>query len=356
MMAAESKYSLTWRVTPDLLGILTREGYFESTNPAWQTVLGYRSSEIESRHFFDFIHPADIARTHSAFDQIKSGRPVLAFENRYRHRDGGYRDLSWNSIPEGDKFFCSARDITQQKANETALRSTEAEARFREQFVAVLGHDLRNPLAAISAAARMIGREIQSHDVKAMLDSIDGSVDRMTRMIDDVMDFTRARLGGGITIERDSDTPLRPSLEHTVNEIRLGHPGIRIDEKMDFRDPVHCDAQRICQMLSNLLANAVAHGSPDQPILVAARDEGERFVLSVRNSGDPIPTEMRDSLFDPFARGNLRENGSGLGLGLFIASQIAQAHHGRLDFRSDRSATEFTFVMHRQDGTPSPAG
>lgn len=349
MMAAESEYSLTWRVTPDLLGILNDKGYFESTNPAWHTVLGYRASDIESRRFFDFIHPADIARSHSAFDQIRSGRPILGFENRYRHRDGSYRHLSWNSVPEGDKFFCSARDITEQKANEIALRSTEAKARFREQFVGVLGHDLRNPLAAISAAARMIGREIQSHDIKAMLDSIEGSVDRMARMIDDVMDFTRARLGGGITIDRNSDTPLRPALEHTVNEIRLGHPHIQIDERISFDDPVHCDPQRICQMLSNLLANAVSHGSHDQPIVVVAKDDGNRFTLSVSNSGDPIPTEARDNLFDPFARGRLGENGDGLGLGLFIASQIAQAHHGRLSFRSTSDATVFTFVMNRHE-------
>lgn len=347
MMAAESKYSLTWRVTPDLLGVLNGEGYFEATNPAWLRVLGYRASDIETRRFFDFIHPADIARTHSAFDQIRNGRPVLGFENRYRHRDGSYRHLSWNSVPEGDKFFCSARDITEQKANEIALRSTEAEARFREQFIAVLGHDLRNPLAAISAAARMIGREVQGDDVSTMLESIDGSVDRMTRMIDDVMDFTRARLGGGITVERSRDAPLRPALEHAINEIRLSHPHIQIDERISFDDPVYCDPQRICQMLSNLLANAVAHGSHDHPVTVIASHDDDRFTLSVANSGDPIPPEARGSLFDPFARGRTGESGDGLGLGLFIAAQIAHAHHGRLSFRSNENATEFTFVMHR---------
>ncbi|MBI6628890.1 PAS domain-containing sensor histidine kinase [Pontibaca sp. S1109L] len=347
MIAAESKYSLTWRVTPDLLGILNNEGYFEATNPAWQRVLGYHPSDIQSRRFFEFIHPADLARTHSAFDQILIGKPILGFENRYRHRNGSYRYLSWNGVPEGDKFFCSARDITEQKANEIALRSTEAEARFREQFIAVLGHDLRNPLAAISAAGRMIARSVQDQDVNAMLGTIDGSVDRMTRMIDDVMDFTRARLGGGITIERRRDIPLRPSLEHAINEIRLSHPHIQIEERINFDDPVYCDPQRICQMLSNLLANAVAHGSHAHPVIVVANDDDDRFMLSVINSGDPIPTEARDSLFEPFTRGlaGEGEGADGLGLGLFITAQIAEAHHGRLSFRSDRTATEFTFVM-----------
>ena len=144
-----------WHVTPDLLGVLDRDGHFTQTNPAWAHTLGYTAEQIQNRPFFDFLHPDDLAASKEGFAEILDGTPVLNLVNRYRHADGSYRWLSWNAAPDGDKFFCSARDITASKLTQTRLDRRNQEAQFREQFIAVLGHDLRNPVAAVNAARRL---------------------------------------------------------------------------------------------------------------------------------------------------------------------------------------------------------
>lgn len=338
---------LTWLVTPDMLGVLSRDGHFADTNPAWFKVLGYQSEEIENCQFFDFIHPDDLRRTRAAFEKINKGFPILNFVNRYRRRDGGYEWLSWNCVPEGDSFFCSARCITAEKENEAALKTREEEAKLREQFIAVLGHDVRNPLAAINAAARMIGRHTDDAEIGEMVTSIEGSTARIARLIDDVMDFARARLGGGLTMDRHAFHDVKPILEHTVREIGLAHPETQIVTEYDFCDPIHCDAGRIAQLISNLLANAVVHGETGAPVTVSAQDRDGSFYLWVTNCGAPITPEVREMLFEPFARSNVRQSQQGLGLGLFIAREIARAHGGDLTVTSDETGTVFTFRMPR---------
>lgn len=342
------RYSLTWKVTPDLLGILSDSGRFEHTNPAWQKTLGLKPEEIESREFFDFIHPDDIARTRDAFVRMKLGHPILNFENRYRHSDGSYRWLSWNAVPEGGLYYCSARDITEHKETAEALQVSETAARFREQFIAVLGHDLRNPLAAIASANRMMRREAQSATTLELLDATQGAVDRMAALIDDLMDFARSQLGQGISVDLNGAAPLKPLLEQAVTEIALTHPDARIETVLEFADPLTCDPDRIAQLLSNLLSNAITHGDPKQPICVRAEDRNGAFVLTVTNSGPPIPEKAIAMLFQPFFRAKLEGSQKGLGLGLFIATEIAKAHGGSLTVASDTDATVFTFEMPRQ--------
>ncbi|MCJ2066004.1 PAS domain-containing protein [Methylobacterium sp. J-088] len=111
----------TWEVTPDLLGVLNDEGYFESSNPAWMRLLGWTEEEIRSTIFFDFLHPDDLARNHEAFEAIKRGQPALRFENRYRTKAGDYRWLSWVAVPENGKFYCTARDVTAEKEQADTL-------------------------------------------------------------------------------------------------------------------------------------------------------------------------------------------------------------------------------------------
>lgn len=341
------KYSLTWHVTPDLLGILSDAGHFENTNPAWFTTLGLKPDEIERRDFFDFIHPDDIDRTKTAFERIRQGEPILGFENRYRHKDGSYRWLSWNAVPESGRYYCSARDITDHKEAIAALIDSERDARLREQFIAVLGHDLRNPLAAISSATRMIRRETQSETTLKLLDITDGSVDRMAALIKNLMDFAKARLGGGIAVERSQAAQLIPVIEQAVTEIELGHPDIQIERHLDFEDPVDCDAVRIAQLLSNLLSNAVVHGDAGHPIRVIATVSNGLFSLSVANVGRPIPKSTLQMLFQPFFRARADDHQQGLGLGLYIAMEIARAHGGTLTATSDEELTVFTFEMPR---------
>jgi sigma-B regulation protein RsbU (phosphoserine phosphatase) len=233
-------------------------------------------------------------------------------------------------------------------ARDTATVSLENEretSELREQFIAVLGHDLRNPLASISAGARILGRDAKSdreHQVVAMLQS---TVVRMAGLIDNVLDFARGRLGGGIALDRNAFAPLVPVLHQVIDELRLTSPGRVISEEYAIDVPVNCDRSRIGQLVSNLVGNAITHGASDRPVRVRAATEEGLFKLTVANAGEPIPEGAMARLFEPFFRGEVRASRQGLGLGLHIASQIAKAHEGVLTVTSTAEETRFSFVM-----------
>ena len=239
-----------------------------------------------------------------------------------------------------------------RKASEEAGMSMQSDlelerenAELREQFIAVLGHDLRNPVAAIGAALTILRKEQQTDRSKTILDLAQGSVARMSGLIDNVLDFARGRLGGGVVLNRDASQPLAPLLLQVVDELRSAHPDRRIEADIRLDDPVDCDRSRIGQLVSNLLGNAVTHGDPQEPIRVAATTNGGLFELSVSNGGQPIPAQAMERLFQPFFRGEVRPSQQGLGLGLHIASEIARAHGGTIDVSSTEAETRFTFRM-----------
>lgn len=231
-------------------------------------------------------------------------------------------------------------DLATSEAN---LSDAQSGSQLREQFIAVLGHDLRNPLAAIDAGRRMLEKEHSDRKSMRVLRLMGESVDRMSGLISNVMDFARGRLGGGIGIERTSGQRIEPLLAQVINEIKSGHPDRVIETRFDLSQAIDVDHARIAQMFSNLLGNAVTHGAIDQPIVILASVADGHFELAVANGGEPIPPAAMARLFQPFARGEVRANMEGLGLGLYIASQIAEAHGGRLDVKSDEEETRFTF-------------
>jgi phosphoserine phosphatase RsbU/P len=168
---------------------------------------------------------------------------------------------------------------------------------------------------------------------------------RMSGLIDDVLDFARGRMGGGLTMERDAAEPLEPTLRQVVAELGSSFPDRKVEAQFDLAEPVHCNRDRIAQLFSNLLGNALSYGAVEKPIRVGAMAAGGVFELSVANAGDPIPSAARERLFLPFSRGAVRPSQNGLGLGLYIASEIAKAHGGVLDVVSTEEETRFTFRM-----------
>ncbi len=225
-----------------------------------------------------------------------------------------------------------------------ALRSERHTARLREEFIAVLGHDLRNPLQAINSGLTLIGRTRLEEKAARVVPAMQASVMRMGGLIDDVLDFARGRMGDGLILSRTA-CDLEPVLSHVVTELRIGHPERVVDTDFTLDEPVSCDPARLSQLLSNLLANALTYGARDKPVLVHARAGGEDFTLSVSNQGEAISAEMLERLFEPFERGAERRSQQGLGLGLYIASEIAAAHGGALTATSTREETRFTFWM-----------
>jgi signal transduction histidine kinase len=232
-------------------------------------------------------------------------------------------------------------------SSEATLVNERHTSELREQFIAVLGHDLRNPLASIAAGARLLSRPQPPEKANSIVEMVLNSVDRMTGLIDNVLDFASGRLGGGLSVNRTPDHELEPALIQVVEELRASWPNRVIETEFDLAGPVNCDRGRLAQLLSNLLSNALRYGAEGAPVRVAARLSGPEFVLSVVNSGDPIPPAARERLFLPFTRGAAQTNQRGLGLGLYIASEIARAHEGKIEVASSAQETRFTFRMPR---------
>jgi signal transduction histidine kinase len=226
-------------------------------------------------------------------------------------------------------------------STEAALLDARQTAELREQFIAVLGHDLRNPLASIDAGATLLRKAPLDQKSVATLGLIQNSVRRMAGLINNVLDLARGRLGGGLALNR-SHAALAPALEQVIAELRAAWPDRLIDDEIALNATVYCEPARIAQLLSNLLANALTHGAPTQPVMVRASVTDSVFELSVANAGEPIPPALREQLFQPFFRASGRAPHQGLGLGLYIASEIARAHGGALSVSSDAEETRFT--------------
>ena len=228
---------------------------------------------------------------------------------------------------------------------QTDLAHERATAELREQFIAVLGHDLRNPLASIGAGARILRRGVRDERELEILDLMQNSVRRMSELIHNVMDFARSRLGGGLILTK-SKVEIQPVLEQVLSEIKSSSPEVRFDVSLSIALPVACDAGRLGQLFSNLVGNAVAYGDLTLPVTVVATTDVQQFELTVSNAGDPIAPDALQRLFSPFVRGDNEQRATnGLGLGLFIASEIARAHHGRLTATSTMQQTSFTLRM-----------
>jgi signal transduction histidine kinase len=233
---------------------------------------------------------------------------------------------------------------TDLRVSRAALLDEKRTSELREQFIGVLGHDLRNPLASIEAGTRVLLRNPDLQRAPEIILAIQKSVLRMAGLVDNIMDFARGRLGGGLTLKRDAEQPLTPVLEHVVAELRSAWPEVILEASLDIEEPVNCDRSRMGQLFSNLLGNAITYGDQGRPIRVSARTINGMLELAVANYGVPISDKAMLNLFKPYTRGD-RPSQQGLGLGLYIASQIAQAHGGTLKGSSDEEETRFVFEM-----------
>jgi His Kinase A (phospho-acceptor) domain/GAF domain/Histidine kinase-, DNA gyrase B-, and HSP90-like ATPase len=202
----------------------------------------------------------------------------------------------------------------QHSMRDAELTTRRADAELREQFVAVLGHDLRNPLAAIQSGLTLLRKTPLNERALTLVDLAESSVDRMAALIENVMDFARGRLGGGLTVDKRVTNALETTLKHVVAEFQVKMPARVIETTFFVSEPIECDAMRISQLASNLLGNALTHGDQTQPVRVSAVTENGSFVFSVTNSGDPIPPSVQDRIFEPFSRGAHRASLQGLGL------------------------------------------
>jgi signal transduction histidine kinase len=229
--------------------------------------------------------------------------------------------------------------------SEARLSDERGEATLREQFIAVLGHDLRNPLASIDAGAEMLLKRPLDDQSAVIVHMLRRSASRMAGLINDVLDFARGRLGGGLVVARNSDQALLPILHQVIGELRATDPQLVIEAEFLLTEGVDCDPSRVGQLFSNLLGNALTHGVAGTPVRARAVTLDGLFELSVSNAGEPIPPAALERLFQPFFRADVQPSKQGLGLGLYIASEIARAHGGVLQVTSTPEETRFVFKM-----------
>ncbi|KYF92346.1 hypothetical protein BE17_21240 [Sorangium cellulosum] len=262
-------------------------------------------------------------------------------------------------VPLGDgeaQLVHSTLDEAMITAAVEVERTTSAEIRrdvvLRELFIAVLGHDLRTPLSAVRlATAALLKREDVTAAAARLVQRIAASNDRAVRMVEDMLDLTRARCHGGLPVEPKL-VDLRSICRQVVAELELSRPEhtIRLEAQGDGHGM--WDPGRMEQLLSNLIGNAVDHSPPEKPVQVELRVQDQAAVLEVSNRGSPIPPELLPVIFDPFRRGDQQHEGprrsGGLGLGLFIAKTIVDAHGGSIEVTSTpEQGTLFRVVLPR---------
>ena len=326
----ENLPALAWMALPD--------GHIDFYNREWFTYTGTTLAEMrgwgwEKVHDPEIL-PNVIARWQHA---LSSGEP-FEMEFPLRSAQGEFRWFLTRVRPLRN----SRGEIVRWFGMNTDVHELRMQREFQERFLAILGHDLRNPIGAIELAAGLLQQRGSSDAVMMrVVGRIASSTRRMTRMVEQILDLTRTRTGG-LPIQR-APMDFALALNGIIDELRTLHPASRIE--------LNCapltgawDRDRLEQVFSNLIGNAVQHGAPETAVKVDARARDGWVDLEVRNQGVPIPAGLLAKLFYPFRRGTTdsRTPGtSGLGLGLFISREIARAHGGEIDVRSDERGTVF---------------
>jgi signal transduction histidine kinase len=240
-------------------------------------------------------------------------------------------------------------DAARLRAENDALAERQRTAQFQERFIAILGHDLRNPLSSVVMGLRVL-RTVPASKHADIVERLERSASRMTRMIDQLLDLAHGRLGGGIPL-RTAKTNLGKIVTDVAGEARATHPDRPLVVELLGDLDGEWDPDRLAQVVSNLVENALRHGGADGAVRVTVDGNAKAVAMAVHNHGPAVPDELACVIFDPFRRGELDDTTSrrsGLGLGLYIVREIASAHGGTVDIVSNESdGTTFTLKLPR---------
>lgn len=341
----------------DAIIVKDLEGRILEWNGAAERLFGYPRDEAVGRSIEILMPPDRADDWRKILGRLAHGERVEHFETRRRARDGRILDVSLTVSPVRDphgRIVGAAKIVRDVTADREAMRERE---RTRDLFLGMLSHDLRTPLNAIAISAETLRRRVAESD-RAVVARISNGVERMSRMIGQLLDVTRSRLGGGIPIRLEA-ADLASVCRATADEFEAVHPG-RIHVLLEGELLGRWDADRLHEVVSNLLSNALLYGATDHPVTLSARGDGpSSVVVDVMNRGPEVPASLLPLLFDPFRRGpgEERRSGEGLGLGLYIAREIVRAHHGEITVRSSAAeGTTFTVTLPRSADAPDAAG
>lgn len=335
---------------------------------ASRSLLGLAENPIDHASFREHIHPDDRGAEQQAFEQAlrSDSSGVYAAEYRIVGADGvervigsrgrAFRDSSGKLL----KFAGVLQDVTARRRAEELLREQERQSRERavlvEQLVGIVSHDLRTPLQAVSLGASLLGADRLTPAQNRTVNRISSAANRAHRLILDLLDFTRARLGGGISVDK-AECDLHAVVADVVEELKLAWPGRMLEQRTQGSGMCVVDPDRISQIVTNLATNALTYGRPELVVTVRSRVTQDRCGLEVHNFGPAIPPELLPHIFEPLRRGEqqVKLGSRSVGLGLYIVQQIAAAHGGNVTVQSSVEHGT-TFSVDLPARPPSEAG
>ena len=300
---------------------------------------------------FHQTHWAPLLRMQGSISEVKlelvhaDGSKIPMVLNAIRRPQAGatVHEIAAYVAHDRDRYereLLRSRERLQDLVTEATRHEAEAKDRavFAEQMIGIVSHDLRNPLAAVHMAAAVLARGELSPAQQRLIGSITRSTERATRLIADLLDFTQARLGTGLPVER-RPIDLHETVAEAVDELRLLYPERTLEFRRTGGGACTADANRLIQLLGNLVSNAMSYGAAEAPVTVHATIEAASFAISVHNLGPSIAPETQATLFQPMTRGAPEASAArSVGLGLFIVHEIARAHGGSTFVRSTPEA------------------
>jgi PAS domain S-box-containing protein len=336
--------------------------YFNGT---WLEFTGRTLAQELGDGWAEGVHPRDLERCVAFYLDHFRRRQPFEMEYRLRRRDGAFRWIFDRGVPYTDDSGAFAgfigscvdvheRRIAQEAQQEQTREQLELARDFERWILAIVSHDIRDPLNTIQLAARVLSMTSATESTGAkQAQVVIRAVHRIQHIVDDLLDLSRQREGSGIAVERKS-ADLRAMCEHIIGELEAIAPDREITLDCQADGKGRWDEQRILQAISNLASNAVRHGKPGSPVRLRLTGDDERVVVEVRNEGS-IREDLLPRIFEPFRSGRQHGGrGEGLGLGLFIAKAIAAAHGGGLEVESALGETTFRLVLPR--GAPAAHG
>jgi len=330
-------------------------------NETWLAFTGRTLEQEMGDGWAEGVHPDDLQRCVAHYRDHFQRREPFEMEYRLRRGDGEFRWIFDRGVPYTDDsgafagFIGSCVDVHERRvAEETRQQHNREQLELARDFerwiLAIVSHDIRDPLNTIHLAARVVNMTSGSDSIgRNQAAVITRAVGRIQHIVGDLLDLSREREGSGISIDR-RPADLRAVCERLIEEVKA----VALDHQVTF----DCDADgsgawdepRVLQAISNLTSNAVQHGPPGSPVHVRLTGDERRVAVEVHNEGS-IPADVLPHIFEPFRSGRHHGRRSdGLGLGLFIAKAIAMAHGGALEVDSStRAGTTFRLVLPRAE-------
>ncbi|HJX27466.1 MAG TPA: ATP-binding protein, partial [Thermoanaerobaculia bacterium] len=351
---AERERDQLFVLSLDMLCIAGFDGTFKQLNPAWERALGWTLEELLACPYRELVHPHDLEIMERELSELRSRKATSHFEIRFQTRAGGYRWLSWGvaTLPGQGLLYGVVRDIDERKRVE----------RMKDDFISVVSHELRTPLTSIHGALSLTTGGVAGklpEQARTLVEIAAKNSDRLVRLVNDILDLEK--MDSGTMIFRPSPVAVLPLLEQAAESNRaycdLHGVALRIvEDGADAR--VWADADRLQQVLANLLSNAAKNSPRGGTVEIGAQRTGGRLRIRVTDHGPGIPPEFQPHVFEKFAQADVspaRQSG-GTGLGLSISKAIVEQHGGRLWFEtSPETGTTFLFDLPElEDGQATP--